>query len=230
MAHTYLQFYISPLLQQPEIFKQHIDASLKECTQAPTPLIHSQKTAAVYESEYLCFNSLIETGVLLRNQFFLEITAKFISKASSMQALKTIIDKIALNFAKLKSYQPLVDLIEERIKWLENELGEGNRFSWKMKDAILPEFPVVETFLRSEEKMLNFSFLNINSARQFVNKYTGIQNGFSTYMYANGTGKNSYVTIAKTNDIFTKNEKGKQQVEHIKLKELISKLYFITYL
>jgi hypothetical protein len=52
-----------------------------------------------------------------------------------------------------------------------------------------PEYSTVESFLRGEEAKKDFfGFSTIGLARQFVSKYSGVQKGFSTFMYANGTG------------------------------------------
>jgi hypothetical protein len=42
-------------------------------------------------------------------------------------------------------------------------------------------------------------------------------------MYANGTGKNSYVTVTKTEEIFEGTQKGQHLIELRKLKEILSK-------
>ena len=228
MALTYLEFYIRPILEKPEDFKTHVENLLTN--KESTPAIQSQQASViqtVQTNEFTCLFSLIMIGVLIKNLSFLEKTSNFVLKAGTTTTIKNIVNKIADQFEKFKGLKPLVDLVEFRIKWLEDYL-KGDHFSWKMKEAVMPEFPLVEAFLKGSDFEMNFTsyFTSILNARQFVNEHSGINvfKGYSTFMQAYGSGRSSHVKITKTNEIFLKTEKGLYQIEHKKLKDLMSKI------
>jgi len=135
MAHTCLNHYIVPLLDKPEDFKKHVEEIIKDCTK-------SFQVIVAQEKEFLCFVNLIETGVIVKDIDFLRKVSNFIMKAARVNTLKNVVERLALNFGRNRSLQPLVDIIKFRVKLLVDELGEGSKFSWKMPNANL----VIEFF------------------------------------------------------------------------------------
>jgi hypothetical protein len=136
MAHTCLNYYIAPLLDIPEDFKRHVEEIIKDCTK-------SFQVIVAQEKEFLCFVNLIETGVIMKDACFLRKVSNFIMKAARVNTLKNVVERLTLNFGRNRNLQPLVDIIKFRVKMLEDELGEGSKFSWKMPNANI----VIEIFV-----------------------------------------------------------------------------------
>ena len=133
MAHTCLNFYITPILDKPEDFKKHVETYVKECTK-------SLQLPIAQEKEFLCYVNLIETGVLMKDTAFLRKVCAFIVNAAKANIFKNVVERVALHFERNKQFLPLIHLIHYRAKMLEKELGNENKFSWKMTNASFVKF------------------------------------------------------------------------------------------
>ena len=76
----------------------------------------------------------------------------------------------------------------------------GPRPSWRQPNAVLPDHPEVETFLRSPHQVLIYAkFSGIGEARRFATKLEkmGPSSGFSVAVTASGVGKLARCEITK---------------------------------
>lgn len=81
----------------------------------------------------------------------------------------------------------VVDVFKRRQTWLESKLAVGPPvFSWKMSQAIMPDHPQVEAFLRSDQLEFKYQFNRVAYLRRFISSYSNEWNnkngGYSANM------------------------------------------------
>lgn len=108
--------------------------------------------------------------------------------------------------------ESLKDKIRQRVNELRQKIDSLSEFTWCMPNAKIPQNQRLEQFFHSNQQKLEYTgFKSIQDARKFASSYTPnsytTKDGYSCRMCANGSGKNSYVEIVKTKDIFASKEK-----------------------
>ncbi|EGZ25971.1 hypothetical protein PHYSODRAFT_480540 [Phytophthora sojae] len=98
-------------------------------------------------------------------------------------------------------FSTLAAIAAKRIEWLKSEIQRLDRaFSWEMPDAVFPENPKIEAFLRGTDTSVNTVGLKAFNSLPEARKYAAdcVQNGASFTMKPAGKGKKAFVTITKT--------------------------------
>jgi hypothetical protein len=191
LALKYLNEQILPILNDTSEFKKVIEQNFPQTSYHYRDPEHSN---LLYD--------LGKTIILFENQEesmqnFKDRVIEFV-KAKN---IGTIISKFMKEPAVFKSSPSIRALCEYRQKWLENNKIKTPEFSWQMPNALLPQYPKVESFLRSGQTTMNLFgvFSGIANARRFASSYNNrVQNGFSINSVPNGVGRNAYVAITKT--------------------------------
>jgi hypothetical protein len=163
------------------------------------------------------FYKLFETILYISKDtnMYIDKLVDLIIKHIKPNWIKQIVEKIINN---LEKYPPSIKkLIEFRKKYIENIITtQPRKFSWCMPDANTSDKSLLE-FLQSDKMtIIDKRFTGIAEGRSFVSRFTGFKNGYSITMEANGSGKNTQVSIQKTKHQFNK--------ESAKLKELKKEL------
>ena len=111
---------------------------------------------------------VLQTLALFKNQSLIDLVKDALIQSNDQEFLKLIIEKISLNFGDFKWSQTIVELLEFRIKYLEEGLKNKPKFSWKMPNAHLPQHPNVDMFLKSDRYSLSYmTKLPVTFAKEF---------------------------------------------------------------
>ena len=117
-------------------------------------------------------------------------------------ALKALLLRFFAKVNDFKRFRPILEMIEYRISWLERQLANEHVFSWAMSNAVLPGYPSIEAFFKSQHTQCvyggNKQFISIVEARKFAQMYGGLKEGYSADIFAAGVGQKSHVVIVKT--------------------------------
>ena len=84
----------------------------------------------------------------------------------------SLIEALADELNVFQCCYPLVEVIEQRMKWLEKKLAERVPFSWRMPKAVIPGHPEVEQFLRGDQLTMNYPFRYVKELRNFIRSYS----------------------------------------------------------
>jgi hypothetical protein len=198
----------------------------------------------------ITYFDLIKIGQLFENNVLMNKLKDFLVASLKPDSLKELLDDILNDYMELKSPIIAFELIEHRIKWIEDYLNNVPKFSWKMPNPVFVGnqnksliIDVVSEFLRSDqEKKTYVCGVSLDFARKLVYGFywapktrTGEttlyeQKGYSVNMEANGVGRTSFIVMTKTKAYFDKRIEEYQstcrvfQNELNKLKDFKSKL------
>jgi hypothetical protein len=196
LALKYLNEQILPILNDTSKFKKVIEQNFQQTSYHYRDPEHSN----------LLYN-FVTTILLFENQE--ETMEKFkdrVIEFADAGIIAPLISKFMKETAVFKSSPAIRALCEYRQKWLENKIRQKPEFSWHMPNASLPQYPQVESFLKSGQTTMVCAFYGIPDARRFAKMYNNnFESGFSINSVPNGdTGRNARVTITKTRDYYDK--------------------------
>jgi len=208
-----LKKYLLPILS---------DAQNVANLQYTTSTLHYYNNSSVQRKEnenYLdVVYEIVETLMLFKSnemEVYLSPLSDMLASTLKSDYLQDIVTRIVNNIPSFKSSPALVKLIQTRIKWLHDKM---HKQSWYMPGSI-PNHPLVEAFLRSENQKLAYSgtpdrpINGASHADNFINRYEGSQDGYSVVMEYTGVGSRIVIHIQKTRDYF---EKEKSQLKPFK--------------
>jgi hypothetical protein len=190
-----------------EYLNEHVLPSLNDTTEL-AKVIKTHEPGQE-EAHYRKFHHIVKTILLFENQE--ESMTKLkdgLIEFVKAESIGPLISKFLENPDDFKSSPSIRALLEFRRDWLTNQKCE--EFNWRMPNASFPDYPQVESFLKSELEQMNLVgvFSGRVDARGFVKKYNQIQyqNGFSfnATQPADGVGAGAYITITKTKDYYNK--------------------------
>jgi hypothetical protein len=186
--------------------KHEIQLSLRYMNEQVLPLLDDKTKFSEISS-----NELYELGkTILSFENQEESMEKFkdrVIECVNMENIGELISGIIKEPVVFKSSPAIRALCEYRRNWLENQIRQKAEFSWHMPDALFPNYPQVESFLRSDQISMDLVdvFDNLCDARRFADWYKyRVQNGFSIKSVLKGSDRNAYVTITKTRDYYDK--------------------------
>jgi hypothetical protein len=172
------------------------------------PILKAINSSQIYVN---LLHELSKTILLLEHpEESMEKFKDIVIEIVKIEDIRELISKFMKEPAVFKSSPSIRALCEYRRKWLENKISQKAEFSWHMPDALLPRYPQVENFLRSDRINMELIdvFGDIDDARRFASSYNyRVQNGFSINSVPNGSGRNAYVTITKTRDYYDQQER-----------------------
>lgn len=78
----------------------------------------------------------------------------------------------------------VIDVFKRRQSWLESRVeGGAPVFSWRMSQAKIPDYPQIQTFLRSDKLELKYQFDRVGPLRDLIKTY-----GDNSYEWTNKKG------------------------------------------
>jgi hypothetical protein len=162
---------------------------------------------------YLClsFFDLIKLSELFSNDELMTEIKNYIVQNLKPDELKELLSVIKKDFAKLRSSNIVYELIEHRIKWINEYCTDLPVLNWKMPNPVFVGeqkshemlFEIRE-FLRSGQiKKILICGNSLEYARKLIKKFfkeprTSIyyqQKGYSLTMQAAGAGQSAHVMI-----------------------------------
>jgi hypothetical protein len=158
--------------------------------------------------------SVCKNFLFIRGNLFVQI---FLKDHSIQRALKDFAPAFA-------AFVHIVDHWAQRTEKLKEPI-----FSWQQSNAVVPNYPEVQAFLRSpQESMAYMNFGGIAEARRLANSLNalGQSNNFSVSVTTSGSGKNSRCDIVKNRNHFERRARDffSRKAELIELVKLRNRL------
>ena len=133
---------------------------------------------------------------------FIQIVKQTLTESRQM---KSLVDKLKVNFDVFKNSAPIVDLFRMRVEWLHTQIENVPQHTYRMPNVRIHGHPDVEKFFNSDRRSLRYRSLDmvtLEKARAFALIYHGNKDEYSCTMLASGSGKSVNVQIEKTDDFY----------------------------
>jgi hypothetical protein len=177
-------------------------------------LIQDKTSAEVNERlVHLMFNWLLVI-ILCDNQpcqSALRTYNTIVIKFLRLHELKELAALIMLDFENLGSVTAVRELLRYRAQYLRNETQVAPVFSYSMPDVYFFNHPYFEDFMKSDLPYFEYmgpsrgGFASRKEADEFVERYGGDRDKYSTSMNAWGRNNKIKVKITKTNEYHKRN-------------------------
>ena len=160
-----------------------------------------------------------------------ELMTKFAYDLLTLPSLMIygFLQKIEKHLSLFNKSKAILNIFYAYLKYLRNKISTKPSFSWRMPNAVIPEHPKVELFLRSELTRMIYGgqFRSVIDGRFFAATYGSQRHihSFSVDIQVKGTGSNTLVEIVKNQSHFnqTLSTFSKNVIECNRFLELIKK-------
>jgi hypothetical protein len=180
----------------------------------------------------ICMNlfDVIQMSDFFDNEDLVSKLKSFISSLYNPESMRQLFEELIMHLrykidreddlnkiSGLKSTRIILDLIDDRLKWIDNMQTEmiEPQFSIRMPVSNITQsngyYPdkdfikFLKIFLESEQQSISYRCgMGINYARSLVHQFGGLKENYSISIKPNGTGPYANVCIQKTGELFNK--------------------------